>query len=38
MWNKNSLFYNNYFTKRLFVPERFYAEKFSNLKEILKRV
>ena len=38
MWNNNSKYYNNYLIKKLFVPERFYSEKFSNLKEILKRV
>lgn len=38
MWNKNSKYYKNYFIKKLFVPERFYSKKFSNLKEILKRV
>lgn len=38
MWNENSKYYNNYFIKKLFVPERFYSEKFSNLKEVLKRI
>jgi hypothetical protein len=38
MWDKNSLWYNNYLINKLFTPERFYSEKFSNLKEILKRV
>jgi len=36
--SNNYAFYNNYIIKNLFVPERFYSEKFSNLKEILKRV
>jgi hypothetical protein len=38
MRNKNSKYYDNYFIQKLFIPERFYSEKFSNLKEILKRV
>ncbi len=38
MWNKDSKYYNNFLIKELFIPERFYAEKFSNLQEILKRV
>lgn len=38
MWNKNSKYYDNYFIQKLFVSERFYSEKFSNLNEILKRV
>ncbi len=38
MWNKNSKYYDNYFIQKLFIPERFYSEKFSNLKEILKRI
>ena len=38
MWNENSKYYNNYFIQKLFIPERFYSEKFSNLKEILKKV
>jgi len=38
MWNKNSKYYNNYIIQKLFISERFYSEKFSNLKEVLKRV
>lgn len=38
MWNKDSIYYDNNIIKNIFIPERFYAEKFSNLKEILKRV
>lgn len=38
MWDENSKYYNKYFINKIFVPERFYSEKFSNLKEILKRV
>ena len=38
MWDENSKYYEYYFIKKLFVPERFYAEKFSNIKEILRRV
>ncbi len=38
IWNNNSIYYNNFLINKLFVAERFYAEKFSNIKEILKRV
>ena len=38
MWNENSKYYNNIFIKNLYIPERFYSRKFSNLEEILKRV
>jgi hypothetical protein len=38
MRNKDSIYYNKYLINKLFVPERFYAEKFSNLKEVLKKV
>ena len=38
MWNENSKYYNNIFIKKLYIPERFYSRKFSNLEEILKRV
>jgi hypothetical protein len=38
MWNINSKYYDNNLIKNLFIPERFYSEKFSNLKEVLKRV
>lgn len=38
MWNDDSIYYNNYLIKQLFISNRFYSEKFSNLEEILKRV
>ena len=38
MWNKDSIYYNNFLIKKLFISERFYAKKFSNIKEILKRM
>ncbi len=38
MWNENSKYYDNYLIKNIFTPARFYSEKFSNLKEVLKRV
>lgn len=38
IWDEKSDYYNNNLIKKLFVPERFYSEKFSNIKEILERV
>jgi len=38
MWNNKSIWYKNYLINKLFINERFYAKKFSNLTEILKRV
>ncbi|MFK7780241.1 MAG: O-antigen ligase family protein [Candidatus Gracilibacteria bacterium] len=38
MWDVKSNYYNNILIKNLFVPERFYSEKFSNIKEILERI
>lgn len=38
MWNKNSIFYENFIIKSIYSEYRFFHEKYSNLKEILKRV
>ncbi|MDD2907231.1 MAG: O-antigen ligase family protein [Candidatus Gracilibacteria bacterium] len=38
MWNKNSMYYDNIFVKKLYNENRFFSEKFSNLKLILDRI
>jgi hypothetical protein len=37
VWDKNSYYYDNFFVKNIFVYDRFISEKFSNIKQILKR-
>ncbi len=38
LWNKNSKYYNNFIIKDSINWARFFSPKYSNLKEILKRV
>ncbi len=37
MWDKSSPYYDNILVKNIFVYDRFISEKFSNIKQILKR-
>lgn len=36
LWNKNSIYYNNIFINKESLKHRFFSEKYSNIKNILK--
>ena len=38
MWDYNSIYYNNIFIKNLYNENRFFSEKYSNIKTIMKRL
>ena len=38
LWNKDSLYWNNYFIKNTITGNRFFSPKFSSLSEILEKV
>lgn len=38
MWNKESKYYNNYLVKKLYNENRFFSEKYSDLRNILKKI
>lgn len=38
LWNNNSKYYNNFFVKHTINWNRFYNEKYSNIKEILLKI
>jgi len=38
MQNKNSVYYDNFLINKLFIPERFYSEKYGDIEKILKKI
>ncbi|PID87700.1 hypothetical protein CSB07_00050 [Candidatus Gracilibacteria bacterium] len=38
LWNDNSKYYNNIIIKKFISGNRFFSEKYSNIKQILKRI